>query len=53
MFVVTGCNRIKAEQVNNNNANEFNAPSVVFIKVTSQHFILDVLNVYQPRLDYL
>jgi len=49
MFIVTKCDRIKAERDGNNNASMLNAPFVVpheLIKVVPQHFILDVLNVY-------
>ncbi len=54
VFVVTGYDYIKAERNDNNNANKLDTPLVVpheLIKVASQHFISDALNMYRPRLD--
>jgi len=55
LFIVVGCDRIKAEQDGNNNMNELDVPLVVpheLVKVASQHFISDVLNFYRPCLDH-
>jgi hypothetical protein len=54
LFIVVGCDRVKAEWDGNNNARELDAPPVVpheLVKVATQHFISDVLNIYRPRLD--
>jgi hypothetical protein len=54
LFIVAGCDRVKAERDGNNNSSELDAPPVVpheFVKVALQHFISDVLNIYRPRLD--
>jgi hypothetical protein len=53
-FIVIGCDRIKAERDNNNNASELDAPPVVpheLVKVAPRQFVSDVLNIYRPRLD--
>jgi hypothetical protein len=54
LFIVAGCDHVKAEQDGNNNASELDASLVVpheLVKVVSRHFISDVLNIYRPRLD--
>jgi len=54
MFIVVGCERVKAERDGNNNASELDAPPVVpheLVKVVLRHFISDVLNIYRPCLD--
>jgi hypothetical protein len=54
LFIVAGCDRVKAERDGNNNASELDAPPVVpheLVKVAPRHFISDVLNIYRPRLD--
>jgi hypothetical protein len=54
MFVVTRCDCVKAEQDDNNNASELDAPLVMpheLLKVVPRHFISNVLNVYRPHLD--
>jgi hypothetical protein len=53
LFIVVGCDRVKAERDGNNNANELDAPHVLLhelVKVVPRHFISDVLNIYWPRL---
>ncbi len=53
-FIVIGCDRIKAERENNNNASKLDVPPVVpheLVKVAQPQFISNVLNIYRPRLD--
>ncbi|CAM6007191.1 unnamed protein product [Sphagnum balticum] len=55
MFVVARCDRVKVGWVGNNNTNELDVLPIVsheLVKVAPRHFILDVLNVYQPCLDH-
>lgn len=54
MFVVARCNCVKVERDGNNNASKFDAPLIVPHELkegVSQHFISNVLNVYQPHFD--
>jgi hypothetical protein len=54
LFIVAGCDSVKAERDGNNNASELDAPPVVpheLVKLAPRHFISDVLNIYRPRLD--
>jgi hypothetical protein len=54
MFVVAECDCIKAERDGNNNTSRLDTPLVVpheLVKVASQHFIADMLNVYWRHLD--
>ncbi len=55
LFIIAGCDRVKAERNGNNNTSELDAPPVVpheLVKVAPRHFISDVLNIYRPRLDH-
>jgi len=54
LFIVAGCDSVKAERDGNNYASELDAPPVVpheLVKLAPRHFISDVLNIYRPRLD--
>jgi hypothetical protein len=54
VFVITECDRIKAEWDNNNNASELDTSPIVphdLVKVVLRHFISDVLNLYRAHLD--
>ncbi|CAK9863763.1 unnamed protein product [Sphagnum jensenii] len=55
VFIVAGCDCVKAERDGINNASELDAPPVVpheLVKVALRHFISDVLNIYRPHLDH-
>jgi hypothetical protein len=55
LFIIVGCDRVKAERDDNNNTSELDAPLAVsheLVKVAPRHFISDVLNIYRPRLDH-
>jgi hypothetical protein len=54
LFIVVGCDRIKAKWDGNNNTSELDTPPIVsheLVKVAPRHFISNMLNVYWPYLD--
>jgi hypothetical protein len=54
LFIVVGCDRIKAKWDGNNNTSKLDTPPIVpheLVKAASRHFISDVLNVYRTYLD--